>query len=529
MKKSIRKIISLVLCLALLAGFSAPSFAKEPKTAFIVVSGMNTFPLYENETEKIFPMTGEVIAKMVLQLIVPSVMFLLNGDYDKLTDGVVPALDYAFGRLSCDNDGFSINNIDTVTFNDRLTDDVDYFINETSDEHGVVRAGIEKFGADNTYFFNYDWRMSPLDHADKLNELIEKAKAETGCDRIALAAFSMGGTVTMSYLYKYGSADVDSVTLCSTAFQGTTCVGSLFTGDMDINIYALMRRLAQLTRKNATENLVLYLGNLLEVTYVNFALEKFVNGITDNTKERIYDEILIPIFGHMKGLWALVNDEKYEEAKEWMLDEELNANLIEDIDEYHYNVQQKAAEIIAEAQKDTNFYITAQYNMQGLPISEIAATSNNDYLIDTTFASGGAICADLDTTLGENYTQAISDGHNHISYDGQIDASTCMLPEHTWFIRDMGHVDYPYGESTDFILWLAESEDYVTVYDNEKYPQFMQYDYGTNALTAVDETINDKTASDKAYDIAVAVTKVAAEICWKFVGKFIENITAIGA
>lgn len=529
MKKSAKKIFSILLCFVLLMSFSAPSFAREPKTAFVVVSGMNSFPLYENETEQVFPMEGGVIAKMVFMLLVPTTLFLLTGDYDTLTDGAVPALNAAFGKLSCDNDGNSINNIDTKTFDGTLVDDVDYFVNETSDEHGLVRAGIEKFGAENTYFFNYDWRMSPLDHADNLNEFIKNVKAETGCDRIALAAYSMGGTVTMSYLYKYGSADVDSVSLCSTAFQGTSSVGSLFTGDMDINMFALMRRLAQLTRKNSAENFVLYLGNLLEAIGVNFALEKFVNGITDNSKDRVYDEILIPIFGHMKGLWALVDDRNYEFAKEWMLDEELNAKLIKDIDEYHYNVQQKAEEILKEAQKDTNIYIIAQYNMQGLPISETAATSNNDYLIDTEYASGGAICANLDTTLGDGYVQKTNDGHNHLSFDGQIDASTCMLPEHTWFIRDMGHVDYPYGDSTDFILLLAESEKYLTVSDNEKYPQFMQYDYGTNQLTAVDETINDKTDSDKAYDGAVFITENAATILWKIVEKVIENLPKVSA
>ena len=524
MKKSVTKFISIILCLSLIAGFAVPSFAAPKKTAFIVVSGMNTFPLYEDETEQVFPMTGGVIAKMVFRLLLPVTMFFVSRDYEALTDGVVPALYDAFGALVCDNDGNSVKNVNTKTFDGSLVGSEDYFTEETSDEHGVVRAGIEYFGAENTYFFNYDWRMSPLDHADELNKMIKRVKAETKCDRVALAAFSMGGTVTMSYLYKYGSADVDSVALYSTAFQGTTCVGSLFTGDMDISMYALMRRLAQLTRKNAAENLVLYLGNLLEALGVNLLLENFVNGITDNTKTRIYSELLVPVFGHMEGLWALVNDDCYEDAKAFMLDRDTNASLIKEIDEYHYSVQQKAAEIIADAQKDTNVYIAAQYNMQGLPISEIAATSNNDYLIDAALASGGAICADLDTTLGNGYSQKVNDGHNHLSYDGQIDASACILPEHTWFIRDMGHVDYPYGESTDFILLLAESEEYVTVSDNEKYPQFMQFDYGTNALTPVDETINDKTASDKAYDVFVFITKAAAKIFWKAAKYALEGI-----
>lgn len=512
MKIFTKKLLSILLCLAVAAGIAVPSFAAEKKTAFIVVSGMNTFPLYENETQKVFPMTGETIASMVFRLLPPSLLFLLNGDYDRMSDGVLPVLSDVFGPLACDDKGDSINNIDTVTFDRSLVNDTEAFVNEDSDELAVVRAGMEKFGVENTFFFNYDWRMNPLDHADRLNDFIKTVKAETKCDRVALAAFSMGGTVTCSYLYKYGSSDVDSVALYSTAFQGTSCVGSLFTGDMDISMYGLMRRLAQLTRNNALENLVLYLGNLLEVTGINSALEKFVNGITDNSKDRIYSELLSPVFGHMEGLWALVDEPNYEAAKKLMLDETRNAELIDEIDEYHYNVQQNAEKILKEAQNDTKVYIVAQYNMQGLPISQTAATSNNDYLIDAANASGGAVCADLDTTLGEGYVQKVNDGHNHLSYDGQIDASTCMFPEHTWFIRDMGHVDYPYGESTDFIIRIAESEEYLTVFDDEKYPQFMQFSYGDGRLTPVDESINDKTASDKAYDVALFITRLAAKL-----------------
>lgn len=520
-----KKILSIILCFAMLIALSLPSFAAAEKTAFIVVSGMNTFPLYEDGDKKVFPMSGDVTAKMIFELLPPALSFLVTSDYETFTNGVIPAAKNAFVKLACDDNGNSICNVNTQTFPGTLVNDTDYFIESERDEFAVVRAGMEKFGVENTFFFNYDWRMNPLDHADKLNTFIKNVKAQTGCDRIALAAFSMGGTVVCSYLYKYGSADLDSISLCSTAFQGTTCVGSLFTGDLKLDMFALMRRLAQLTRKNATENLVLYLGSLLGKVGVNAALEKFVTSITDNTKNELYKDLVIPVFAHMLGLWALVDDVNYENAKAFMLDETENAVIIKKADEYHYNVQQKAAELLKKAQNDTNVYILAQYNMQGLPVSDIASNTNNDYLIDTTYASGGAICSDLDKTLGEGYIQKINDGHNHLSFDSQIDASTCMLPEYTWFIRDMGHVDYPYGESTDFILWLAESEKYVTIFDNAKYPQFMSYSYATNTLVPVDKTINDKTTSDKAYDIAIFATDIVLKLC-DFTVELVKGILA---
>lgn len=50
----------------------------------------------------------------------------------------------------------------------------------------------------------------------------------------------------------------------------------------------------------------------------------------------------------------------------------------------------------------------------------------------------------LKTTLGDDYVQARDVGHNCLSEDGIIDASTCMLPENTWFIKNYGHAMFDY-------------------------------------------------------------------------------------
>lgn len=517
MKKSAKKVISILLCLAIAAGLAVPSFAAPPKTAFIVVSGMNTFPLYK-EDEQVYPMGTKTVVEMAAKLLPPLLTFVSDRDVQKLGDGILPVLRSSFAVLGFDRNGNSVYDITTRTFDGNLVADADIFLSEDKDELAVVRAGIEKFGAENTFFFNYDWRADPLDHADSLNAFIKNVKAETKCGRVALAAFSMGGTVTCSYLEKYGSSDLDVVMLCSTAFQGTTCMGSLFTGDLSFDMFALVRRLSQLTRDNTAENIVDYLNELLEIANVNTSLENIANGFVNKLKDKIYSEFIIPVFGFMPGLWALVNDDCYEQAKAYMLDETENSRLIERIDYYHYNVQEKAQEILANAQRDTNVYIIAQYNMQGLPVSETSANSNNDYLIDAALASGGAVCADLDKTLGDGYKQAVDCGHNHLSADGQIDASTCMFPEHTWFVRDMGHVDYPHGASTDFLLLLAESENYLTVFDRAEYPQFLKYSYGDNTLVPVTQEINNATAADSLFAALTKLTYFAVEIIGRLLG-----------
>ena len=109
----------------------------------------------------------------------------------------------------------------------------------------------------------------------------------------------------------------------------------------------------------------------------------------------------------------------------------------------------------------------------------------DDYLIDTALASGGAVCADVFETLPESYVQKRDRKHNHISPDRVIDASTCMFPELTWFVRDMGHLDYPYGsEGMEFLLWLVRMDSQYTIRTSDRYPQFMQYDVQKKTLTA---------------------------------------------
>ncbi len=501
-----KKILSIILAVVMLFSLCIPAFATEPKTAFIVVSGMNTFGLSHENGDSAFPPPTDSIVKLVLKVLPPLLSFFITSDYDALGDGILPPLYEAFSPLAFDKDGNSVNAINAKTFDETLVGSEEYFIDGESNEFATVRAGIEKFGIENTFFFNYDWRDDPLKHADRLNEMVKHVKETTDCDRIALAAFSMGGTVTMSYLYKYGSADLDTLIMCSTAFQGTSCVGSLLSADFSLSLYELLLRLALLTRDNTWENVIMYLNDALEASGINASLEDFANGITDNLLDRIYDEILIPVFGYMPGLWALVPDNNYEAAKAWMLDTAENSKLIEKIDEYHYNVQQDAENLLKKAQKDTNVYILAQYNWPTLPISESVASQNSDNLIDVEYASGGAISAPLGGTLGEDYEQKIPSETNYLSADGMIDASTCILPEYTWFFRDMGHVDYPYGESTDFIMLLAESEEYLNIHSREEYPQFMVYDYDNAELLPLTTSLLEPTTADEVFDVLTKIT-----------------------
>ena len=130
-----------------------------------------------------------------------------------------------------------------------------------------------------------------------------------------------------------------------------------------------------------------------------------------------------------------------------------------------------------------NLFILVNYGKYGIPVST-ARMNCNDYLIDTSLSSGGAVCASNGQTLPKGYVQKVDCGHDHLSPDGRIDASTCMFPEITWFVRDMGHLDYPYGgDGADFLMWFVCANKQYNVRSDPRYPQFLKYDKLTKKLS----------------------------------------------
>lgn len=487
MKRKVKSVICVILCMTIVFGVCLSVSAEEGKTAFIVVSGMNTFPLYDSEDNKVYPLSTSTILDLVGKLLPPVMSYLATKDADKLADRIFPVLKDTFGVIACNPDGTSVNDIHTTTFGSLVGET--YFEDFSKDEEGIVNAGIKKFGAENTFFFNYDWRLDPLEHADELNSFIKKVRTDTGCDRLALACFSMGGTVTLAYLSKYGSEDVDSVEFCSTAFQGTSIVGELFRGDIEISLDGLFKRLGQLTRNDTLEQIIYYLNDGLNKNGFNIGISDWANNLIEDLGNRLYEEFLTPVFGSMPGFWAMAPADDYEADKAFMFPEGINETLLGRMTVYH-NIQSNAKNIIENAMEDTNVYIFAQYNMAGVPVTPAGSHGNNDYLIDCIYASGGATCSMLGETLGEGYTQKLYPDKNYLSADGQIDASTCLFPETTWFIRDMGHVDYPVGGASDFVLYFATEKQQKTVSDCI-FSQFLRYSNGKKTLTPVDGSENE--------------------------------------
>lgn len=459
-----KKILSLFLCAILLLSLSLPAFSLSAcdcgDPPIIYVAALGSADIIkdagtENERVLFRPDTGDVI-KRLSPVIAAAGELVLTKDYDAFGDTLIECVNDIFGDLALDRDGNSRPNV-------------------TSPE--AVPEGSDH-GLDASYYFGYDFRLDPCENAEKLHKFIEEVKKLTNHTTVRFRASSMGGVVALSYMRLYGTSDIETVIFQCCPLLGTAVAGELFCGKVQIDKDALLRYGEGALPALDSDFFGGVLYALLEALNAAGVLDGLVNIADDlvlHLKDRVYNECLIPIFSTLPGIWSFVPDEYYEAAKSYMkLDPDTQSGLIKKLDFYHYEVQSKAKELFESAKKTTNLYILAGYNMQRTPLVT-AYMNTSDGTVDTTYASCGAVCAPLGQELPQDYVQARYSDKNYISPDRMIDASTCLLPESTFFVKDMLHCKCHDGHHALYRL-MFESKEQFTVFDYPEYPQFLQND-----------------------------------------------------
>lgn len=442
-----KKVLSIILAVVMIFLIGTTAFAKSSKeyVPIIEVYGFGRTNLIMDKGEEtemsVFMPEKDTLVPAILKLILPLMGYLTTGNSRIFAKALV-------------KQGTAV--LEPLRFND---------------DGEPVYDNISLEREPGGFVFRYDWRYDVMETAKKLDAYIKQVKSETGCEKVALLPESMGSAVTMAYLYQFGYDDIHSVILRSSAMEGITLMGELFTRHLDIKTSSVLGFIngflnGSTNDKILERGLVYYLGALPVAL-----LGSFLNGFFKQETDYVYDNCLCDLFGNIPGLWTFVPDKYYEDAKKSMLDEKENAKLIEKLDVYHKQVRPNIVPMLKEMQAEgVKVAVISHYGLYGVPIIP-NDTYQSDFLVDTQYTSIGATCAPIGKTLGKDYVQKVDDGHNHISPDGQIDASTCALPENTWFVRGMIHTWYNSGYN-DFVNWIVNESESTTVFENPDYPQF---------------------------------------------------------
>ncbi|MBO5935493.1 MAG: hypothetical protein J6Q94_08395 [Clostridia bacterium] len=404
--------------------------------------------------------------------------------------------------LKMNDDGTPANaNIGAVVYPESL----EYYYGEDSEFAYSIAGDIgetiaEEIGYENTYVFTYDWRLDPIKNAGVLSDYIENVKSETGAEKVSIISEGYGSTIATTYLAENEDTAADSVhnfVTVSSAFLGTSLVGDYLAGNTVnefTNITSFTSAYIRYTNDISDNPMTAFVTWLLNYIMNNeWELQQFcfeIEKILSIVNYTVDASGITAEIAKMPGIWALVPVSDYEDAVENIFGDDTDSELYEAIDafkEYQYDYEGMLQYVKEEG---VNISVVSAWDLQIMPLGKNYSVQS-DGIIDTAYSSFGATCVDLnDVGEATKVTQMYEDGHKHVSttydmltpwyaYGGickYIDASTCALPENTWFIKNMKHGTFNWeSNSIEFLIWLITAESERTVWQDAAYKQFMTY------------------------------------------------------
>ncbi len=485
MKKVLSFILALVIAVAIPVSVMADSQGCTCGTAPVVYVrgfGGGIFKVEDDGSlTNAFAFDGNKIVPLIDDIVV-AVVSLFSGNAQSFSKSAGKILDGIMGDLACTYGGESLYNI---VPEESAPTNVDKHKNFTLDVSAEERADAQ-------YNFEYDWRLDPLVIADDLNTYIEEVKAATGHDKVVIKCHSEGNCVAASYLYKYGYGSVEKLCFTAAAFNGINLVGQLFTKDLSLKdkgseVAAFVSSLTDGTESG--EVISALMGVLDDIGLLDGICNLLNDALIGETLDTLYDEVLIDSFATWPALWTFVPDSYYENAKKAMFGEDKKyAALVERIDEYHYNVQNNLEKTLKDANSNgVAIMFFSQYNFAPIPVYENSVCMG-DMLVETKYTSFGATTADFGKTLDLDMS---SPNAKYYSKDKLIDASTCLFPDYTWFVRGINHAlsPAPYMDLTD---WAILYDGQPTVFSDEAHPQFVRLE-GEKLVPVTEEIPADST------------------------------------
>ncbi len=389
------------------------------------------------------------------------------------------------------------------------------------------------------YELYYDWRLDPWDNADALNEYIKDIKKVTGFEKVGLLSSCVGTHVALAYIQKYGTVDVSFVGLDISVSGGSELLSEPISGKFNLDGNAINRFLIDCNAVGLF-SIDAFLNQTIDLIVATGLIDKIGEGVKKTLYEKLVhgvtSALALSTLYNYPSYWAAVKAEDLEEAKNYVFGPEGSekrkeyAGLIARIDNYDREVRQQIPALLAEIDRDANIGIVAKYGMQIGPICQ----SNDvvgDQIASLTCASFGATTSTIHDTLSDDYiAQRVAEGKGkYISPDKQVDASTCLYPDYTWFIKGVRHSEYIPVETG--ILTMICSENKQLTIDDFEVGQFMVHDFETGVSSKMTEencnTYNwDTTDPNKGSDGEKRMNAIMKLIKWIIeVFKKLFNIT----
>lgn len=463
-----KKILSLCLALMMVFSVTGTAFAAEPEKDCPVVHipGFYSSNVYgdlnDPDTLLVLPST-DVVIDFVKDEFVPALLnFCVDRDTDKLATTVCEKI------------------------NEQL---FPHWFNESTGDakegSGLLfDATPENVTASSELTFRFDWRGDMVDIADDLAEYIDYVLAESGCEKVALSAHSFGSNLILAYLAKYGNEKISAIVFDSPACDGVAVVGNLMTGKVTLDAEFLGYFLESTLGENEYAKLISGVYGVLELADIPGTVVDFLDEAIEVLAPAVYKETLAPLFGYWPAIWAMVPDSQIDEAMAYIFDDILKEQdlsvLRGRVEEYNALVRANKEATLRAFDSVGKFAILSRYGSPAFPLTD-ASDLMGDTVIETKASSLGATTAPVGTYFTEEETEGVD--AKYISPDRTVNASTCLFPEQTWFIKDSGHFETHFTDDYYNLFLFAEKE---LTCDDTEFGRFCTFE--TENYTLVKDT-----------------------------------------
>lgn len=545
-----KKILSLVLAVIFVFSLVLPAFSavnvNETKSQIPVIriSGDGE-ALYDADGNKIFHYRdlGDLVSgdsgssensemyKQMAEALLPALAKgMLTDDWSDLYEGLETQISGIFENSLLDKNGNPTNNSGLSEARQQ----------EMDEKRHKDQKGKKGYYSWVDYRYYYDWRLDPMESADELHSFIQDVKQATGCEKVGFMATCLGTNVVMAYVAKYGVSDVQGVALDGSVVGGAEILSDVICAKFDVAPPALMRVLRDVEALGmfSIDDFIMETIDMLVQTGI-------LEGVISTTENIFYDKLVegvtsalaLSTFYTWPNYWACVTPEDYESAKYYVFGDEGSAKrveyagLIEKLDNYDREVRQRIPELIKSIKDGgANFGVISKYGYQVIPICE-SSDEISDQFASVKRSSFGATTSNVYEKLSDEYiAKRVEEGKGrYISPDKLIDASTCLYPDYTWFIKGSSHSDWTHYEMK--ILYDVATADRQLTIDDFPYTQFMVYDTPSDTLYPMTEENCNTENWDADPDIYKPVSFfdkmiVAFEAFFRWFKVFIEYVAA---
>ena len=508
MKRTIKKSLSLLLVLIMVMSLAVPAFAKPTEwisqslsdIPVIRISGDGE-KLVDENGNKVFhykdfaSILGDddeeeeedsALLTSIANILIPFLVDgLLNDNWDPYYKNLQAEISELFENSLLDKNG-------NAQFGTGLRQERIDKMNRTRHNDQAWRNPDRtiKYYVHDRYWFYYDWRLDPIETAAELKSFIDDILDSTGCDEVGIVASCLGTNVVTAYLAAYpehAAGSIRGIAYDGSVVGGAEMLSEAISGKFNVDAAAINR-----TLKDCAAIGMFDIDGFINTTIEMLDRTGVLDSVIGKTKEWIYYKLVegvtsalaLSTFYTWPNYWACVSPEDYETAKNYVFGPEGSekrteyAGLIAKLDNYDTVVRQRIPEILTNAvSSGVNFGVISKYGFQTLPICE------TNYLVSDQFASVGrssfgATTGTIYTDLSDDYIASrVEKGFGrYISPDKQIDASTCLFPNQTWFIKGSSHSNWSDWELRH-LYDIASSKEQLTI-DNSTWPsQFVVYEY----------------------------------------------------